>query len=612
MIRPIIRRTLFFARLFLLPHIRLFFVAVITGLIVAGSSGLGIPMMVKYVFPVVFYTEGSGAELPEVFHHVPWLYELQLEQPAMVLLMACAALPLIFLLRGVAMWANGMVVTALSMRISATLRIELFAKVMSLPIAFLEKSKKGDILSRILSDTGAVLGVLTGVANDLFKQPITCITALCTFLAMMFSSGQGGLLTLDIALIALAAWPVIHFGKRISKKAFMASTEYGRLNAVVQQNLEAIREVRAYRMEERQIEEFNRVTFSLCRNSLKVVKYQRAVIPLMEIVTSVALSVLLVHGRESNMSLADFLALAAVLFFLFDSMKKAGNTFNRLNSAQGPLQRVEEILVEPNTMPEPEHPVKLPKRLRGDIEFRDVSFEYVEGKPVLRGINVHIPAGQVVGLVGSSGAGKTTFASLIPRFYDVSSGAVLIDGIDVRDMHSKDLRDQLALVGQQALLFSGTIRDNIKLGNPDADEKRIRAAADAAAVTSFLSTQHQGLSTKLGEGGNGLSGGQRQRVAIARAFVKDAPILILDEATASLDAESEHEIQSSLESLSHGRTTLIVAHRFSTLRHAQRILLFEHGRIIADGTHEELYASSPLYKELYDRQGIEEGGAADS
>ncbi len=612
MIHPIIRRTLFFARLFLLPHVKLFVVAVITGLIVAGSSGLGIPMMVKYVFPVVFYTEGSGAPLPKIFYYVPWLHTLQAQQPVTVLLMACASLPLIFLLRGVAMWVNGMVVTALSMRISATLRIELFTKVMSLPISFLEKRQKGDVLSRILSDTGAVLGVLTGVANDLFKQPITCITALCTFLLMMFNSGQGGLLTLDMVLIALAAWPIIHFGKRISKKAFLASTEYGRLNTVVQQNLEAIREVRAYRMEERQIEEFNRVTRSLCRNSLKVVKYQRAVIPLMEIVTSIALAVLLVHGRESNMDLADFLALASVLFFLFDSMKKAGNTFNRLNSAQGPLQRVEEILVEQNTMPEPEHPVKLPEHLRGDIEFRDVDFEYVEGKPVLKGINVHIPAGQVVGLVGSSGAGKTTFASLIPRFYDVSSGAVLIDGIDVRDVRSKDLREHLALVGQQALLFSGTIRDNIALGNPGASEEKIQAAADAAAVTTFLNTQPQGLSTKLGEGGNGLSGGQRQRVAIARAFVKDAPILILDEATASLDAESEHEIQRELESLSQGRTTLIVAHRFSTLRHAQRILLFDHGRIIADGTHDELYATSPLYKELYDRQGIEEGKTTES
>lgn len=604
MIRPILRRTLYFARKFLMPHIKLFLLAVITGLVVAGASGLGIPLMVKFIFPVVFYKPGN--ELPEMFAYVPWLRDLQLAHPSTVLLMACAAMPLIFLIRGAAIWLNGIVVTILSMSISADLRIQLFSKVMSLPLAFLEKRKKGDVLSRILSDTGAVLSVLTSVANDLFKQPITCLTATCTFFYMMFSEGEAWLLLLDLLLIGLAAWPIIHFGKRISRKALLASTDYGRLNAVLQQNLEAIREVRAYAMEERQICEFNSVAESLCRNSLKMIKYQRAVIPFMEIVTSIALAVLLVHGRQSNMSLSGFLALATVLFFLFDSMKKAGNTFNRLNSAQGPLQRVEEILQQPNEMPELEHPMELPARVRGDIEFRSVNFEYEEDKPVLHNINVHIPAGQVVGLVGSSGAGKTTFASLIPRFYEVTSGALMIDGVDVRNVSIRDLRDQIALVGQQALLFSGTIRENIALGKPDATEEQIRAAADAAAVTPFLSTQPRGIDTNLGEGGNGLSGGQRQRVAIARAFVKDAPILILDEATASLDAESEHDIQHELETLSQGRTTLIVAHRFSTLRHAQRLLLFDHGRIIADGPHELLYATSPLYKELYDRQGIDE------
>ncbi len=612
MIRTILQRTFFFSRLFLLPHLPLFIAALFTGFIVAGSSGLGIPVMVKYVFPVVFYTGAPGEEVPKVFEYLPQLREMQLEQPALVLLMACAVLPLVFLVRGLGIWLNGMVVTVLSLRISASLRMKLFTKVMSLPLALLERRQKGDILSRIMNDTGTVLSVLTSVANDLFKQPITCLTAICTFLFMMAQSGESGILVLDMVLIGLAAWPIIHFGQRISKRALQASTDYGRLNTVVQQNLEAIREVRAYAMEDRQIREFNDVADSLCRNSLKMIKYQRAVIPIMEVVTSIALAVLLVHGRESNMRLSDFLALAAVLFIAFDSMKKAGNTLNRLNGAQGPLQRVQEVLTTENTMPDPQQPIELPRRVSGDILFRDVSFEYTPGNPVLHDVNVHIPAGQVVGLVGSSGAGKTTFASLIPRFYDVTRGAVLIDGIDVRDVRVKDLRDQLSLVGQHALLFSGTISDNIALGNPEATDAEIQTAADAAAVTSFLATQPAGMKTKVGESGNGLSGGQRQRVAIARAFVKNAPILILDEATASLDAESESDIQRELESLSQGRTTLIVAHRFSTLRHAQRILLFEHGRIIADGTHEELYATSPLYKELYDRQGLDDADPSQS
>lgn len=605
MIKQAVKRVLFFVRLFLMPHIRIFGMALLTGVLVSITSGLGIPLMVKYIFPVVFYTPNQGGEMPKLFEYFPRLHELQVEDPQVVLLLACAVMPVTFLIRGLAMWGNGMMVSLLGVRISATLRIEVFRKVLQLPISFMERREKGDVISRVVSDTGVVQQVLTRVADDLFKQPITCLVAIATFLWMMLQNDQFGLFLLNALLILIAFLPIYQFGKRISVKAHRALTGLGKLNTVVQQNLETMREVRAYSMEERQIQEFTRTMDEYCHNSVKLVKYQRAVIPFMEVATSIALVVLLVRGYECGASLNDFLAMAAVLFFAFDSMKKAGNAFNRLNEGQGALRRLEEILVEPNTMPDPAAPASFPEPVHGSIEFRDVSFAYEPGQPVLQHINVHIPAGQVVGLVGSSGAGKTTFAALIPRFYDVCEGAVLVDGLDVRDVRVHDLREQLALVGQQALLFSGTVLENIRMGRPDATDEEIRAAAEAAALGSFLDSGKKGLDTSVGEGGGSLSGGQRQRVALARAFVKNAPILVLDEATASLDAESERDIQSELEKLSAGRTTLIVAHRFSTLRHAQRILLFEHGRIIADGSHEELYASSPLYKELYDRQGIE-------
>ncbi|MCH5285316.1 MAG: ABC transporter ATP-binding protein [Akkermansiaceae bacterium] len=599
-----IRRILFFVRLFLLPHVGILAIALITGVIVSAASGLGIPLMVKFIFPVVFYNPQTSTEVPELLRRVDWLREAQVNSPDMVLMAACASLPLVFLVRGLSMWLNSQVVTLLGIRISSTLRTTIFRKVLSLPIAFLEKRQKGDIMSRVLSDTNSVQTVLMNVAQDLFKQPITCVSALSAFLYLLFSSGQGWLFLVNALLIGLAAWPVFYFGKRVAKKTHQALTQLGQLTAVVQQNLETMREVRAYGMEQRQIQEFSRIARDVCRNNIKIVKYQRALIPLMEVATSLALAFLLVRGRECGMELSDFLALSAALFFTFDSMKKAGNAYNRLNEAQAALQRVEEVLLEPDTMSVPECPAQLPPRLRGDITFRRVSFEYEPGKPVLREVDLHIPAGQIVGLVGASGAGKTTFASLIPRFYDVTEGALLIDGIDVRDMRPHDLREQLALVGQQALLFAGTIRDNIALGRNWATEAEVQAAAEAAAVKSFLSTQPKGMDTMLGEGGNGLSGGQRQRVAIARAFVKNAPILILDEATASLDARSERDIQQELESLSQGRTTLIVAHRFSTIRHAHRILVFDQGRVVGDGSHEELYATCGIYKELYDRQGI--------
>lgn len=595
------KKLIYFLKRFLMPHIFLFVVVLGTGVLAAASSGLGVPLLVKYVFPVVFREEGGA--MPELLVLFPSLLELS---PNTLLMLACAALPAIFIVRGVSVWLNAVMVNVLGIRILETLRMAVFNRVQELPVAFMEERQKGDILSRVVADTQNVQNILSSIANDLVKQPITCICALSAFIWLLVQSGHGILFLVNVAFIGLAAWPIMVFGRRISQKAMRAQEGLGALNASIQQNLETQREVRAYALEEREIRDFRVVSDGYCNNYVKLVKYQKALIPVMEIVTSLALAFLLVRGKQLGMSLTDFIAMAGALFFAFDSMKRAGNAFNRFNEAQGGLARLSEVLEEPNTIPDPENPVKLEQPVRGDITFRNVSFAYnKESGPALRDINVHIPAGQIVGLVGPSGAGKTTFASIIPRFYEVSSGSVELDGVDIRNIAQHDLREELSLVGQQALLFTGTIRDNIRLGKLDATDAEIKEAADAAAVTKFLDSQSKGLDTKLGQGGAGLSGGQRQRVAIARAFVKNAPVLILDEATASLDAESEREIQESLDELAKGRTTLIVAHRFSTIRNADRILVFEGGRIVGDGPHEELYTTCPLYKELYDRQGIQ-------
>lgn len=595
------KKLIYFLKRFLMPHIFLFITVLGTGVLAASSSGLGVPLMVKYVFPVVFREEGGA--MPELLVLFPSLLELS---PNTLLMLACAALPAIFIVRGVSVWLNAVMVNVLGIRILETLRMAVFNRVQELPVAFMEERQKGDIISRVVADTQNVQNILSSIANDLVKQPITCICALSAFIWLLVQSGHGILFLVNVAFIGLAAWPIMVFGRRISQKALRAQEGLGALNASIQQNLETQREVRAYALEERETRDFRVVSDGYCNNYVKLVKYQKALIPVMEIVTSLALAFLLVRGKQLGMSLTDFIAMAGALFFAFDSMKRAGNAFNRFNEAQGGLARLSEVLEEPNTIPDPEVPVKLEQPVRGDITFRNVTFAYnKESGPALRDINVHIPAGQIVGLVGPSGAGKTTFASIIPRFYEVSSGSVELDGVDIRNIAQHDLREELSLVGQQALLFTGTIRDNIRLGKLNATDAEIKDAADAAAVTKFLDSQSKGLDTKLGQGGAGLSGGQRQRVAIARAFVKNAPVLILDEATASLDAESEREIQESLDELAKGRTTLIVAHRFSTIRNADRILVFEGGRIVGDGSHEELYTTCPLYKELYDRQGIQ-------
>lgn len=592
------KNILYFQKKFLLPHIGMFVLVLITGMIAASASGLGVPLMAKYVFPVVFQT----SETLELFTFFPQLQALSKET---LLMLACSVIPVVFVVRGFAMWGNAVLVNILGIRILETIRMAVFSQVQALPIAFVESRRKGDIISRILADTNNVQNILTSVANDLVKQPVTAACALGAFIYLLIVSGQGLLFFVNLLFIALAAWPIVVFGKRISDKALRSQQGLGELNTAVQQNLENQREVRAYAMEEREIEGFRNVSHRYCTNYVKLVKYQKALVPVMEIVTALALAFLLVRGRLCGMGFTDFIAMAGALFFAFDSMKRAGAAWNRFNEAQGAIARLTEVLYEPNSIPDPETPRNFDAPVRGEIRFRNVSFGYDPEKPVLRGVDLTIPAGQIVGLVGPSGAGKTTFATLIPRFYEVSKGSIEIDGIDIRDLRVHDLREHLSLVGQQALLFAGTIRENIALGKEGATDEEIMAAADSAAVTKFLASQPKGIDTKLAQGGEGLSGGQRQRVAIARAFIKNAPILILDEATASLDAESEREIQEELDKLAVGRTTLIVAHRFSTIRNAHRILVFDGGYIVGDGTHEELYKTCSLYKELYDRQGIQ-------
>ncbi|MCD8284258.1 MAG: ABC transporter ATP-binding protein/permease [Opitutae bacterium] len=576
-----------------------FFAAIVSGLIAAAASGLGIPLIIYKVFPAVF----DPTTMPKpIFDFLSARVSPENLQNV-ILFTTCAALPLIFIIRGVAMLINAMTASYFGLRLLESIRLDVFVRLQVLPLEFHERARHGDLLSRIVADAQNVQTMITQVASDIIKQPLTAAFAIGALVGVLFDKAESSMFVASAVFACVAVAPIFVFGRRIVRRSREAQKNVGEMTAVVAENLASQREIRSYGMESEQVGRLTRASERYRREQLKMEKYQRTMSPLLEFLTVLVLVFVLVRGRMIDMTLTDFMTVAGALFFACDSIRRAGISFSRFKQAQASLERLEAILAAPDTMPDPPNPKELPATA-GSVDFQGVSFSYGNGKEALEGINVSIPDGQIVALVGPSGAGKTTFASLVARLYDVQEGAVRVGGIDVRELRKSDLRRNISVVSQHAMLFKASIRENIRLGRADASDDDVAAAATAAALDSFLRTKPKGIDSPLGDAGKGVSGGQHMRIALARAFLKNAPILILDEATAALDANSEKLVQTNLEKLARGRTTLIVAHRFSSIKIAQRILVFQNGHIIGDGPHDKLYASCPLYKELYDKQHL--------
>ncbi|MFC5050163.1 ABC transporter ATP-binding protein [Rubritalea spongiae] len=590
----------------LLKPVKWQFIGAIVAGIIAGSSGFTLPVMMDDVFPMIFVNQQTGttAEAPEWLLSMFGSLGINVIEKDSLVLWSCMLMPIIFLIRGVFGYINTYLINAAGLQVLEQIRLKAFARLQQLPLAFHQKHKEGDLLTRVMSDTSQIQTALTKIACDLVVQPATLLWALSALL--MLAVREPGVRAISVALICvpLCVFPIRMLGKKMYKKARSLQKKSGDMTSVLNQNLASQREIRAYNMEDAQIAHFERDSSMLRRFRLKVVKYRQMVSPSVEIISAVGIAFAIYIGAEEGLSLEVFMAFITAMFFAYDPIKKLGAVSSYLKQAEASLDRVEHILNAEDNIPELKKPFSL-GTVTGEVAFEAVQFSY-DGNADLTDINLKVPAGQVVALVGPSGAGKSTFVSLIPRFYEVVGGALKVDGIDVRDVGKRELRDNIALVSQHPLLFSGTIAENILIGRPGASKEEMVAAAVHSNAHDFIMSFPDGYETVVGERGEGLSGGQRQRVAIARAFLKNAPILILDEATSALDTESESQIQEALKELSKGRTTFLIAHRFSSIRDAERILVFDKtekgGQIVADGTHEELYQSCALYKDLYDKQ----------
>jgi ATP-binding cassette, subfamily B, bacterial MsbA len=482
------------------------------------------------------------------------------------------------------------------------LRKAVYAHLANMSITFFENRKTGEITSRLTSDAGTIQGIVSTVLSNLVSQSISLVGSI---VILLITNTKLSLVMLSIVPVIVVA--AIWFGRRIRKISKEFQDRVAEANGHADEAISGIRVVQSFTAETLEVQRYSQAINASFEVAMRRARLNAFFTPSVFFAMFGAISVVLWFG--GRLVIQGEISPGQLTSFLFYTISIAGaigglaGLFSQIQEALGASSRIFELLDEKSELIETANPVKL-ERVQGRVSLEHVSFSYGdrgEGK-VLDNVSLEAQPGEVIALVGPSGAGKSTLVTLIPRFYDVSGGKIMIDGIDVRDFSLHDLRSSIGIVPQETQLFSGTIFENIRYGKPDASEFEVKEAAKAANAHDFISSFQDGYETLVGERGVKLSGGQRQRVAIARAILKNPRILILDEATSALDSESESLVQEALERLMQSRTTFVIAHRLSTVRNANRIVVLENGTVTEVGTHEALMTKGGLYKDLYDLQ----------
>jgi len=483
------------------------------------------------------------------------------------------------------------------------LRNLLYSKLIQQSMAFFTRTSTGRLMSAVTSDIERIQFAVSQTAADFLKQSFTLMGLLGVLFYMDWRLALGSLI-----LVPLVVLPSHNIGRYIRVSSRSSQDKMADLNNVLQETFSGIRIVKAFGMELSEVEKFKAATRRLLRVSLRWVRAQAATSPIMEVLGAITVAGLLLYARNEIshhvQTTGGFVAFLVALIKTYEPIKRLTGVHNAAAQAVGASEQVFHYLdLHPDIHDEPGASALPP--FEHQIEFQNVDFDYEEGLPLLRNIDLRIFKGEVVAIVGSSGAGKTTLASLIPRFFDVTRGRILIDGHDVRRLKLNSLRAQIGIVTQETILFNDTVYNNICYGSQLATEEAAREAARAALAEDFILEMPEGYQTVIGERGQRLSGGQRQRIAIARALLKNPPILILDEATSELDTESELLVQKALANLMRGRTVLVIAHRLSTVRRAERIIVLDHGTITEVGSHEDLISRGGMYQKLHELQFVD-------
>ena len=521
-----------------------------------------------------------------------------------VLLLLCLSLSLLTAIKTACYFGSTAVMVPIRTGIVKDLRMELYNKILALPLGYFSQERKGDIIARMSGDAQEVETSITAALDMLVKNPILIIFYVATLIAISWQ------LTVFVLIFAPAMiWLMGFIGRKLRRQSSEAQLLWSDTMSQVEETLGGLRIIKAFLAEKKMSGRFNAVTGAMKEKNSRVATRQALAHPVSEFMGTVMIAIVLwfggtlILGERAVIDAPTFIFYMVMLYNIIQPIKEFSKAAYGIPKGLASMARIDAILDAPNPIRE----ISAPKPLKGfsdRIEFKGVCFHYEDGREVLHDINLTVPKGKTVAIVGASGSGKSTLVDLIPRFYDVTAGSVSIDGIDIREVSLRDLRGLMGNVNQESILFNDSIFNNIAFGVETAGRDEVEAAARVANAHEFIMEKEEGYDTNIGDRGVKLSGGQRQRISIARAILKNPPILILDEATASLDTESERSVQDALDKLMASRTTIAIAHRLSTIKGADEIVVLDEGRIVERGRHEELLALGGYYKKLYDMQSL--------
>lgn len=506
---------------------------------------------------------------------------------------------ILFIVRGLTRFTYDMTIKLAGQKAIQDIRNSLYSSTILQDMAFFNRKATGELMSHMTNDIAQMQEGIGQVVSGLFRDLISASSLLGV---IFYRNWQ--LAIISFVVIPATAYPAQLIGKKIKNASGRSLNVMGGLTSILQETFSGVKVIKAFGLQERTIERFRAVNLEFFNQIRRYIKYESLAMPVSEAIISIGIAGVIYFGgsqvMSGRMTPSEFFSFIAAMVMVFTPIKKLQSSYNLLQRSAGAAERVFHILDEHRDIVDSPGAIEI-GRSAGLVEFRNVSFSY-GGETVLSNISLSASSNQMIALVGPSGGGKTTLVSLLPRFYDVQEGGIFIDGRDIRDISLKSLVSQIALVDQETTLFHDTIANNIRYGKPNASDQEVQEAAQAAFAHDFITQLTDGYNTSIGDRGLRLSGGQRQRICIARALLKNAPILILDEATSALDTESEQMVQKALDNLMANRTTFVIAHRLSTVLHADRIIVLEAGRIVESGTHEDLLTNSGLYSRLHSLQ----------